>query len=316
MNEAVPKPRPGQALVRNLYLSLDPSNRIWMGEGESYMPPVRLGEVMRGGGIGEVIELNNRAFPVGAQILGLVNWQDYALIGPDDLFQAMRLPRIPFVTPMNMMSALGVTGLTAYFGMLDVGRPKRGETVVVSAAAGAVGSVAGQIARIGGARVVGIAGSDEKCAWLTGKLGFSAAINRRDAGWREQLVAATPNGIDVDFENVGGEIMEAVFDRLNLHARVVLCGMISQYGEDGRTPGPRNFTNLVMRRVRLEGFNVADYLPQFQRASLRMLWWLATGRVKDRYTVVDGLEQAPAALVGLFEGTSVGKLIVRIAEPR
>lgn len=313
VKEPTPQPGPGQALVRNLFLSLDPSNRIWMGEGESYMPAVPLNDVMRGACIGQVAASNNKAYPRGSWVLGLTNWQDYGLIGSGDAFPAMRLPRIPGVAPQTMMSALGVTGLTGYFGMLDIGKPRRGQTVVVSAAAGAVGSIAGQIARLRGARVVGIAGSREKCDWLVHELGFSAAVDRKSPDWREQLAAATPDGIDVDFENVGGEVMEAVFERLNHHARVVLCGLLSEYGEDGRAPGPRNFANVLMRRISIQGFNIGDYAPRFQRASLRMLAWLALGRIKDRYTMVDGLERAPAALAGLFNGDNTGKLIVKIA---
>lgn len=312
VREPVPEPGPNQALVRNLFLSLDPSNRIWMGEGESYIPPVGLNEVMRGVCIGEVVASNNKAYPRGSLVAGFTNWQDYSLIGSGDAFPAVRLPRIPRVKPQTMMSALGITGLSGYFGMLDIGRPKRGETVVVSAAAGAVGSIAGQIALRRGARVVGIAGSREKCDWLVQDLGFSAAVYRKAPDWREQLAAATPNGIDVDFENVGGEVMEAVFERLNNHARVVLCGLLSEYAADGRTPGPRNFANVLMRRVTIRGFNIGDYRPRFQRASLRMLAWLAMGRIKDRFTIVDGLEQAPAALVGLFNGDNIGKLIVKM----
>lgn len=314
VTEPTPQPGPGQALVRNLFLSLDPSQRLWMGEGESYMPAVPLNEVMRGGCIGRVVASNNKAYPRGCLVAGLTNWQDYGLIGSNDAFPARRLPRIPGVAPLTMMSALGVPGLTGYFGMLDIGKPKRGQTVVVSAAAGAVGNVAGQIARIRAARVVGIAGGREKCDWLVNELGFSAAVDRKAPDWREQLAAATPDGIDVDFENAGGEVMEAVFERLNHHARVVLCGLISEYGEDGRAPGPRNFGNVLMRRITIQGFNIGDYTPRFQRASLHLLAWLALGRIKDRYTMVNGFEQAPAALVGLFKGENTGKLIVKIAE--
>ena len=308
----LPVPGAGQALVRNLFLSLDPSNRIWMGEGESYIEPVALNEVMRGPCVGEVIASNNRAYPKGSLVLGFTNWQDYGLISANDAIPAVKLPRIPGVKPQTMLSALGITGLSGYFGMLDIGRPKRGETVVVSAAAGAVGSIAGQIALRRGARVVGIAGSREKCDWLVNDLGFSAAINRKAADWREQLAAATPNGIDVDFENVGGELMEAVFARLNNHARVVLCGLVSEYSADGRTPGPSNFSNVLMRRVTIRGFNIGDYQPRFPLASMRMLAWLALGRIKDRFTIIDGLEKAPTALVGLFNGDNIGKLMIKI----
>jgi len=284
-----------------------------MGEGESYMKPVALDDVMRGICVGEVVSSHDKAYPRGSLVIGLTNWQDYALISSKDARPVKKIPRIPGVKPQTMMSALGITGLTGYFGMLDVGRPKRGETVVVSAAAGAVGSIAGQIALRRGARVVGIAGGREKCDWLVNDLGFTAAIDRKAQDWREQLAAATPNGIDIDFENVGGEVMEAVFERLNKHSRVVLCGLISEYSEDGRTPGPRNFANVLMRRVTIQGFNIGDYQPRFWRASMQMLAWLALGRIKERITIVDGLEKAPEALVGLFGGENIGKLMIKVS---
>lgn len=312
VREPVPAPGPGQALVRVKYLSLDPSNRIWMGQGESYIPPVPLDGVMRGAGIGEVVASNNRKFPVGSRVIGLLGWQDYALIGTGEEFPSQRLPSFLPVPLPSLLGAMGFTGMTAYFGMLDIGRPRRGETVVVSAAAGAVGSVAGQIAKIRGARVVGIAGSREKCDWLVRELGFDAAINRRDPDWRAQLAAACPDGVDVDFENVGGEIMEAVFERLNHHARVVLCGMIAGYGEDGAARGPRNFSILLMRRIRLQSLIVLDYQRRFTFAGMRLAWWMRRGKLKDQQTLVHGLERAPAALVGMFKGENTGKLLVEV----
>ena len=285
-----------------------------MGEGESYMPPVAIGGVMRGLAIGEIVASNVRGYPVGARVMGMLGWQDYALISRHDEIPVLVMPRyLPVSTP-TMLGALGVTGLTAYFGMLKIGRPRRGETVVVSAAAGAVGAIAGQIAKLRGARVVGLAGSAEKCAWLIDELGFDAAICRRDADWREQLQAACPDGVDVDFENVGGEIMEAVFDLLNQHARVVLCGLLDGYGRDGQASGPSNFSHLLMRRIRVEGFNVVDYRSRFPFATAHLAIWLALKRIKAHHTVVAGLLAAPAALVGLFLGENVGKLLVKIGD--
>lgn len=311
--EPAPTPGPGQALVRLRYLSLDPTNRVWMNEEASYLPPVALGEVMRGIGAGQVVASNSRKYPVGATVLGLLGWQDYALIDKRDAIPVQRLPRLMPFPLTAALGALGMTGMTAYFGLLDIGRPRRGETVVISAAAGAVGSVAGQIAKIQGARVVGIAGTREKCDWLVRELGFDAAVCRRDADWREQLRAACPQGVDVDFENVGGEIMEAVLDLMNLHGRVVLCGMISQYGKEGLTNvGPRNFGLVLIRRIRVQGFIILDYLARFPLAQLRMWWWLKRGRIKDHQTLVRGLDQAPQALVQLFSGGNTGKLIVEI----
>lgn len=313
--EPVPVPSPGQALVRNRYLSLDPTNRIWMSEAEGYLPPVALGEVMRGGAVGEVVASNSRKFPVGAKVAGLLGWQDYALISDsgDTLVQV-----IPNWLPAPLtatMGVLGATGMTAYFGLTDIGKPRRGETVVISAAAGAVGSIAGQIAKLQGARVVGIAGSKDKCEWLVNELGFDAAVNRRDADWQAQLKAACPKGVDVDFENVGGPIMEAVLDLMNLHGRVILCGMISQYGQDDRATGPANFRNVLIRRIKVQGFIILDYIPRFPLAQLRMLWWMKRGLIKDRSTIVKGLDHAPQALMQLFRGENTGKLIVEIDEP-
>jgi NADPH-dependent curcumin reductase CurA len=290
---------------------VDPTNRIWMSGEESYLPPVPLGDVMRGGGLGEVVASNTSKYKVGAKVIGMLNWQDYALISADDALPAQALPG--FVKPSpSMLGALGFTGMTAYFGLLDIGKPKRGETVFVSAAAGAVGSIVGQIAKIHGCRVVGIAGTHEKCDWLKRELGFDAAICRRDRDWREQLKAACPKGIDVDFENVGGEIMEAVFELLNLNARVVLCGLIAQYGSDGAASGPRNFHYLLFKRVKLQGFIILDYIPRMPLATLRMMWWMKRGLIKDHSTIVKGLENAPQALTQLFRGENTGKLLVEI----
>ncbi|TXH03763.1 MAG: NADP-dependent oxidoreductase [Nevskiaceae bacterium] len=314
--EPAPVPGPGQALVRNLYLSLDPTNRIWMSEGDSYLPPVPLGEVMRGGGVGVVVQSNTAKFPVGAKVGGLFGWQDYALISDSGEQIAQVIPGWLPVPLTATMGVLGVTGMTAYFGLLDIGKPKRGETVVVSAAAGAVGSIVGQIAKIYGARVVGIAGSRDKCEWLTKELGFDAAINRRDADWRAQLKAACPKGVDVNFENAGGEIMEAVIELMNLHGRIVLCGMISQYGKDDRrNVGPGNFVDLLFKRLTLQGFIILDYVPRFPLAQLRMMWWLKRGLIQDRHTVVKGFDNAPQALTQLFTGANTGKLFVEFDDP-
>ncbi len=268
---------------------------------------------MRGGGIGRVVASNTSKFRVGAVVGGMLNWQDYALIGENDEIPAQVIPNWLPAPLTATLGVLGITGMTAYFGLLDIGKPKRGETVVVSAAAGAVGSIVGQLAKIYGCRVVGIAGSRDKCEWLIGELGFDAAINRRDPDWREKLKAACPKGVDVNFENAGGEIMEAVIDLMNQHGRIVLCGMISQYGKDDRANlGPGNFVELLFKRIKLQGFIILDYMPRFPLAQLRMLWWLKTGRIKDRQTLVKGLDNAPQALRQLFTGENTGKLIVEI----
>jgi NADPH-dependent curcumin reductase len=312
--EPVPAPGPGQALVRNKYLSLDPTNRIWMG-GDSYLPAVPLGEVMRGAALGEVVASNTPKYKVGSKVIGLLGWQDYALISADDPLPVNPVPGFLPVPETAFLGALGATGMTAYFGLLDIGKPKPGETVFVSAAAGAVGSIVGQIAKIAGARVVGIAGTREKCEWLVRDLGFDVAICRRDADWREQLAKACPKGIDVDFENVGGEIMEAVLDLMNNHGRVVLCGMISQYGDDAAAAGPANFRHVLVKRLKVQGFIILDYIPRFPFAGLRMAYWMWRGRIQDRHTLVKGLDQAAQALTQLFDGGNTGKLIVEVGAP-
>lgn len=314
--EPVPTPGPGQALVRNLYLSLDPTNRIWMGEGDSYLPPVPLGDVMRGAAIGEVVASNSSKFRVGTRVIGLLGWQDYALIGDKDEMPVNVLPSWLPVPLTATLGVLGVTGMTAYFGLLDIGKPKRGETVFISAAAGGVGSIAGQIAKIYGTRVIGMAGTREKCEWLVTEAGFDIAINRRDPDWKQQLAAACPNGIDVNFENVGGEIGEAVLDLMNNHGRVILCGGISQYNNDSRDHlGPRNFVNFLFRRLKLQGFIILDYVPRFPLAQMRMIWWLKRGLIKDRQTLVKGFDNAPQALNQLFTGQNIGKLLVEYDSP-
>jgi len=305
---AMPEPGPRQALVRNLYLSIDPTNRAWIGEEPTYLPPVGIGEVMRAVGLGRVVASNSEQYPEGALVTGLVGWQDYTLAGGEGIPLTV-LPELDL--PIEcMLGALGVTGVTAWFGIEEIGRPQEGETVVVSAAAGAVGSVAGQLAKLRGARVVGVAGGAEKCAWLVDDLGFDAAVDRHDPRWRELLGQACPDGVDVDFENVGGEIMGAVFAMLNLNARVALCGLISEYNDDPQ-PGP-NLRRVLMNRVLIKGFIVLDWFDRFPEAIARLGALVADGKVKDRHTVVAGLERAPEACNMLFDGANVGKLIVKI----
>ncbi|WP_439814825.1 NADP-dependent oxidoreductase [Zavarzinia sp. CC-PAN008] len=318
VTEPVPVAGPGQVVVRTLYLSLDPTNRIWMSDVDQYMPPVAIGEVMRGGGIAQVVESNHEAFRVGDLVQGLTNWQDYAVFnGAQPTFS--KLPAgLPVPLP-TLMGALGMTGVTAYFGLLECGQPKAGETVVISAAAGAVGSVVGQIAKIKGCRAVGLAGSDEKCRWVVDELGFDACINYKAADWKQQLLAACPNGIDVDFENVGGEIMDFVLANMNLGGRVALCGMISGYNQiQGREQGPTlrgNFESILMKRLNVRGFIVTDFFPRMGEAAGQLGQWLATGKLKSRETIVDGLESAPTAVNRLFEGSNIGKLVVKVADP-
>ena len=312
VSEPAPEIGEGEALVRVKWISIDPTNRTWIGETPTYLPPVAIGEVMRGLGLGEVVESNNPNFPVGALVNGLTGWQDYTVISDEN--PLMVIPDGVEADPAQLLGMMGMTGCTAYFGMLEIGEPKEGETVVVSAAAGAVGTVAGQLAKMKGARVVGIAGGPEKCAWLTDELGFDAAVDYKADDWQKQLAAATPDGIDVDFENVGGEIMEAVFARLNIRARVVLCGLISGYNEEEPPAGPRSFGNLLINRVKLQGFIILDYYPRFGEAIRDLSQWAAEGKLRSEETVVEGFEELPNALNMLFAGENKGKLVVRIAD--
>ena len=312
VEEPVPELADGQALVRNLWISLDPTNRMWISDVPTYLPPVAIGEVMRAVGLGQVTASKHDAYKEGQLVQGLVGWQEWTVVS--DAAPLLPVPEVPGVPQSAYLGVLGATGLTAWVGLTDIGKPQPGETVVVSAAAGAVGSVAVQMAKIKGARVVAIAGGPEKCALLTDQLGADAAVDYRAADWQDQLIAATPDGIDVDFENVGGEIMDAVFARLNLRARVVLCGMISGYNEAERPSGPRNFANLLVQRVRLEGFIVLDHLGRIGEAVTDLGGWMKEGKLKPLETVVDGFEQLPTAINMLFDGANTGKLVVRIAD--
>jgi NADPH-dependent curcumin reductase len=308
--EPVPPLPDGSVLVRNVLLSLDPTNKIWATV-DSYMPAVPLGEVMRGGAIGVVEESRDAAFAPGDIVQGLLGWQLYA-VSP-----GAGLSKLPKGVPLiSFMGVLGHIGLTAYFGLIDIGKPKEGETLVVSAAAGAVGSLVGQIGKIKGCRVVGLAGSDDKCKWIREELGFDAAINYRKGSVLENLKRECPKGIDIYFDNVGGEILDAALALINLRARIPLCGMISQYTATGPVSGPANLANLISRRARIEGFLVTDYLPRAAEAVQDMLRWMQEGRLKFRTDVVDGLQHAPQAINKLYEGANMGKLVVKVSEER
>ena len=310
IEEAIPEPGPGQALVRVLYLSLDPTNRVWMSDREQYMAPVEIGEVMRGGGIGVVLKSNSPTCREGDRVVGLTGWQDYCIAGQGARAMKALPPDLPVPLPA-MLGACGMTGLTAYFGLLELGRPKEGETVVVSAAAGAVGSIAGQIAALKGCRTVGIVGGPGKCRYIVDELGFSAAVDRKAADWEEQLARATPDGVDVNFENVGGEIMHAVMARMNLFSRMPLCGLISGYNSN--QPALGDFSRILMKRISVQGFIILDFADKFSLGTSQLVQWVAEGKIKHQETIVDGLEQAPGAVNMLFDGQNVGKLIVRVA---
>jgi hypothetical protein len=304
----VPELQDGQAIARVKYLSIDPTMRVWMAM-DSYLPAVAIGQVMRSGGFAEIVESRHPDYKKGDRVTGLTGLQDYVLIDSTAKNFLQKVPKIPLVSDTVFLGVLGVNGLTAFFGM-EIAQPKKGETLVVSAAAGATGSIVGQIGKIHGCRVVGIAGTDEKCSWLTKDLGFDAAINYKLPDWKEKLAAAVPNGIDIDFENVGGEIMNAVVDRMNLHGRVILCGFISGYTREA--PNMISLGTAIVKRLRVEGFLVLDYAARFMEAATQLGQWKMFGKIKDRETIVEGLEKAPDAINMLFTGGNTGKLIVKV----
>jgi hypothetical protein len=307
--EAAPTPGPGQFLVRTTHLSLDPSMRGQMENRADYVAPLAIGDVMRAGGIGVVEASNHPAVPVGTTVSGTLGMQTFVVSdGKNPPLRALPAG----LDPVAALGVLGGTGMTAYFGLLDIGRPKAGDTVVVSGAAGATGSVAGQIAKIAGCHVIGIAGGAAKCAWITRDLGFDAAIDYKHEDVGARLDALCPKGIDIYFDNVGGEILDLCLARIATGARVVLCGGISRYNATEPVPGPRNYFNLVFRRARMEGFIVLDYASRFPPAMAEMQRWIADGRLKHQATVVKGFEKLPRALIDLFEGRNVGKMMVEV----
>ncbi len=300
----------GQALARVKYLSMDPTMRVWMAR-DSYLPAVAIGEVMRGFGFAEVLESRHKDFKKGDKVVGLTGLQDYCVIdAADKRGSFQKIPPVPFLSDTAFLGVLGVNGITAYFGMMEIAKPQKGETLVVSAAAGATGSIAGQIGKIHGCRVVGIAGGPEKCKWITEDLGFDAAIDYKSPDWKEQLAAATPKGIDINFENVGGEIMHAVVSRMNLFGRVALCGFISGYVKE--EPELVSLGIVIVKRLRVQGFLVIDYMNRYMEAATQLGKWKMFGKLKDRETIVEGLEKAPDAINMLFTGGNIGKLIVKV----
>jgi NADPH-dependent curcumin reductase CurA len=303
-----PQVGPGQALARVRYISIDPTIRTWMDDREGYLPPIGIGEVIRSGGVAEVIESQCDGYAPGDLLFGMTGWQDWVVA---DEHSMQKLP--DGVSPTSALSVFGITGMTAYFGLIEVGQVKEGDAVVVSGAAGATGSTVGQIARIKGAStVVGIAGSAEKCAWLTDELGFDAAINYKTDDIGAALRKACPKGIDLYFDNVGGEILNTCLGQLALRGRVVLCGAIASYNDPSQLIGPQNYVNLIPKRGRMEGFIILDYFDRLPAAQVEMAGWVAEGRVKSAEHVVDGLENAPDALNLLFSGGNTGKVIVAV----
>lgn len=305
----IPEPGPGEVLTRTIYISIDPANRAWMSPVKTYVDPVQVGGAMDGFTLAEVIRSNAPGLAPGDIVEGMNGWQDYRVL-PSRVLHKVEKRR-----PLSMiLSGLGVTAKTAYFGLLDVGAPKAGETVVVSAAAGAVGSVAGQLAKIHGCHVVGLAGSDEKCGWITRQLSFDAAINYKTRDVPRALGEACPSGIDVYFDNVGGDILEAALFLMNARGRIVCCGSVSQYDTGTPAGGPRGVPGLlVVKRLRMEGFIVMDYSGRRKEAEDALARWIVQGRLRIQEDIVEGLERAPRALIGLLHGDNTGKRMVRVA---
>jgi NADPH-dependent curcumin reductase CurA len=307
-----PEPAEGEALVRTTYVGLDAAARTWLNDQPGYLPPVQLGEVIRAAGIGEIVASRCDAYAVGDVVTTLTGFQEYVIVR-DDIFCTPVTDMDPIDQPA-VMSIYGPTGATAYFGMSDIGKPREGETVVVSAAAGATGSVAGQIAKIAGARVVGIAGGPEKCRAVVDDFGFDACIDYRTADMKAALKEHCPRGVDVYFDNVGGAVLDAVLGRLAPKARVVLCGVISSY-LTGEHPGPANYVNILAKTASMQGFNALDEWGRFDEAFAALRDWEAKGLLVHRETIFDGIESCVDALNGLFTGANVGKMLVKVSEP-
>lgn len=313
VESAMPEIADAQALVRTLYVSVDPYMRGRMSDAKSYIAPFALNESVPGGAVGEIVESKSQLFRRGDVVHGMFGWQQYA--AADDGSLSKVDPHLAPVT--TALGLLGMPGLTAYFGLLDIGRPQRGETVVVSGAAGAVGMAVGQIAKIYETRVVGIAGSDEKTAYLKDELGFDAAINYKTAeNLRDALRVACPKGVDVYFDNVGGPVSDAVLGLLNNFARIPQCGAISSYNKGADDLGPRLQVKLIQTSALMQGFIVTNYAQRFQEASVQLAHWYAEGKLKNRETIVEGFEEIPRAFLKLFEGANVGKLLVKVADPQ
>jgi len=314
-SEPVQQPPAGGVLVRTLALSLDPAMRGWMNEGKSYIPPVAIGEVMRAGGVGRVIASSHDGFSVGDLVAGALGVQEVATFDAKGAANAGLVRIDPRMGSIHQwLNVLGMPGMTAYFGLLDVGEPKPGDTVVVSGAAGAVGQTVGQLAKIKGCRVVGIAGGRAKCDWVVNELGFDACIDYKAGPVRAGLKEHCPKGVDVYFDNVGGEILDEVLARVAMRARIVICGAISQYNNTTPVQGPRNYLSLLVHRARMQGMVVFDYTERFPQAVAELAGYLRDGRLKSREDVVEGLQHFPEALNRLFTGENFGKLVLQVAQ--
>jgi NADPH-dependent curcumin reductase len=313
--EPVAEPAEGGVLVKTLALSLDPAMRGWMNEGKSYIPPVGIGEVMRAGGIGVVIASKNPQFAVGDPVSVGLGVQEYLLV-PQDQIKRSGLVKIDLRAGSltQWLNVLGMPGMTGYFGLMDVGQPQAGETLVVSGAAGAVGQTVGQMAKIKGCRVVGIAGGAAKCEWVVKELGFDACIDYKAGNVKAGLKEHCPKGVDIYFDNVGGDILDDVLTRINRKARIIICGAISQYNNTTPVQGPKNYLSLLVNRARMEGIVVFDYADRYHLAIAEMAGYLKDGRMKSKEDIVEGLENFPEALIKLFSGENFGKLVLKVAE--
>jgi NADPH-dependent curcumin reductase CurA len=306
---AVPEPADREVLVRTEWIGIDATVRTWLSKAEGYIPPVGIGEVVRSSGIGRVLTSRSDKVAEGSLVATLTGWQEYAVVGDDPM---LTTPLAEGTDPLAALGVFGSNGLTAYVGLTEIGRIQEGETVVVSAAAGATGSIAAQIAKILGCRVIGIAGADEKCAWLVDDLGIDGAINHRTDDIPGRLKELCPQRVDVFFDNTGGPILDHVLGRLADHARVVLCGAISSYNDHHKPPGPRNYLNLIGRRARMEGFISWDHWGRWAEITGILGEWVADGRLRHRSHVFEGLESGPQALNAMFTGANIGKVVIRV----
>ena len=313
-SEPVAEPGPGGVLIKTLSLSLDPAMRGWMNEGKSYIPPVELDAVMRAGGIGKVIASQNPAFAVGDYVNAGLDVQEYCLIPEAQIKRSGMFKIDARMGLTTWLNVLGMPGMTGYFGLMDVGQPKAGETVVVSGAAGAVGQTVGQIAKLKGCRVVGIAGGKAKCDWVVNELGFDACIDYKAGDVKAGLKAHCPKGVDIYFDNVGGDILDAVLTRITRGARIIICGAISQYNNTTPVKGPANYLSLLVNRARMEGIVVFDYADRYPVAIAEMAGYLKEGKMKSKEDVVEGLENFPETLLKLFNGKNFGKLVLQVAK--
>ena len=313
VTDEIPEIQEGQVLAKTIYFSLDPTNRIWMSDIDQYMEPVEIGDIMRAGGSLAIVEESKVPHVKAGDIVqgGMHGgWQEYFIIPGEE---AAAIPLVESIPLTALISVLGFTGPTAYFGFLDIGQPKKGETVVVSAAAGAVGSIVCQIAKIKGCRVIGIAGSDEKCNWLKNDLKVDEVINYKKDDILESLKEKCPEGIDIYFENVGGETLDAALTLMNNYGRIPVCGLISMYN-DWETPGPKMFRNILMKRLTVKGFLVSDYLDRYAESLEALSEWMAEGKIQYKVDIVEGIENAPSAVNKLFTGENTGKLVIKVSD--